>query len=270
MENHEQKKGGINLGLVPRIIIAIAVGILIGQLDFVPEWFIQLLVTISGIFSSFLGFIIPLMIVGLVVKGISDLTEGAGKLLGITVGISYGSTLIAGSLAYLMAITFFPSFITSDTVSNVAGAGEGVSPFFSIPLAPMLDVTAAIIFAFLMGLGISWLKQYQPEEGQVVYNVFSGFEKIIMKVLELIIVPFLPFYILGNFANLSYSGAVFSILSVFWKVFILVIALHLIYISVMFVVAGTFGGKNPFRLIKNQIPCYMTALGTQSSAATIP
>lgn len=263
-------KKRFTLGLVPRIIIAIIVGVIIGQLSFVPEAFIRVIVTFSTLFSSFLNFIIPLMIVGLVVKGISDLTEGAGKLLGITVGTAYLSTIVAGSIAYVVANIFFPMFITSDTIEKVTQAGEGVEAFFEIPLTPMFDVTAAIIFAFMMGLGISWLKGKFPEEGLTMYNIFSGFEKIIMKVLEMIIVPILPFYILGNFANLSYSGAVFSILSVFWRVFIIVIALHLIYVSLMFIVFGGVAGKNPIECIINQIAGYATALGTQSSAATIP
>lgn len=266
----ETKNSRFNLGLVPRILIAIIIGVLLGQWLFIPDWFIQVLVTLSTLFSSFLNFIIPLMIIGLIVKGISDLADGAGKLLGLTVGIAYGSTLLAGSLAYLVGSLLLPLFITSDTVANVAGAGEGVEPFFSIPLEPMVDVTAAIIFAFLMGLGISWLKGKHPEEGAVIYSFFSGFEKIIMQVLRLIIIPLLPIYILGNFADLSRSGAIFSILSVFWRVFLIVIALHLIYLFAMFLVAGGVSGKNPFFYMKNQVRGYTTALGTQSSAATIP
>lgn len=266
----ETKNSRFNLGLVPRILIAIIIGVLLGQWLFIPDWFIQVLVTLSTLFSSFLNFIIPLMIIGLIVKGISDLADGAGKLLGLTVGIAYGSTLLAGSLAYLVGSLLLPLFITSDTVANVAGAGEGMEPFFSIPLEPMVDVTAAIIFAFLMGLGISWLKGKHPEEGAVIYSFFSGFEKIIMQVLRLIIIPLLPIYILGNFADLSRSGAIFSILSVFWRVFLIVIALHLIYLFAMFLVAGGVSGKNPFFYMKNQVRGYTTALGTQSSAATIP
>lgn len=266
----ETKNSRFNLGLVPRILIAIIIGVLLGQWLFISDWFIQVLVTISTLFSSFLNFIIPLMIIGLIVKGISDLADGAGKLLGLTVGIAYGSTLLAGSLAYLVGSLLLPLFITSDTVANVAGAGEGMEPFFSIPLEPMVDVTAAIIFAFLMGLGISWLKGKHPEEGAVIYSFFSGFEKIIMQVLRLIIIPLLPIYILGNFADLSRSGAIFSILSVFWRVFLIVIALHLIYLFAMFLVAGGVSGKNPFFYMKNQVRGYTTALGTQSSAATIP
>lgn len=263
-----EKKKKSGYGLVLKLIIAIIVGIIIGQLDFIPTFVLEILVTFSSLFSSFLNFIIPLMIIGFVVQGIADLTEGAGSLLGITAGVSYLSTIIAGSLAYIVAITFFPSFISEDLVSRVAESGDGVSAIFSIPLEPMIDVTSAIVFAFVMGLGISWLKG--RGRGEVLYNFFEDFGEIIVGVLNTVIIPLLPFYILGNFANLSYSGSVFAILSVFWRVFIIVIALHLIYVSLMFFVFGTYAGVNPFRAIKNQVPGYFTAIGTQSSAATIP
>lgn len=258
----------ITIGLVPRLIIAIIIGIVIGQLSFIPDWFIRILVTLSSLFSSFLSFFIPLMIIGLVTKGIADLTEGAGKLLGITALTSYVSTLIGGTIAYFVAINLFPSFITVDLVEKITEAGGGVEPFFAIPLEPIIDVTAAIVLAFMMGLSISWLRGIGS--GEVLYKGIDEFEKIIVKVLEIVIVPLLPFYILGNFANMSRSGSVFAVLSIFWKVFLVVIIMHILYISLMFIVFGTYAGKNPFALIKNQIPGYMTAVGTQSSAATIP
>lgn len=268
-QNNKKDRIKIKTGLVTRLLIAIALGILIGRLPFIPEWFIRILVTLSGLFSAFLGFFIPLMIVGLVTKGIAELTEGAGKLLGITALISYGSTIIAGSLAYFIANTIFPSFITSNLVDQITGAGEGVEAFFSIPLTPILDVTAAIVFAFMLGLAISWLRA-NKNTGQGLFQLISEFEAVIVKVLEAVIIPLLPVYILGNFANMAYSGSVFAVLSIFWKVFVIVIILHILYVSLMFFVAGGYAGKNPLRLIKNQIPGYMTAVGTQSSAATIP
>lgn len=262
----EQKKK--KLGLVPRLIIAIILGIIAGQLSFIPEWFLRVFVTFSAIFSSFLNFVIPFMILGLVIKGIADLSDGAGRLLGITALTSYISTLIAGSIAYTTAITLFPHFITDSLVQKLSEAGEGLTPIFEIPLEPFFDVTGAIIFAFMMGLGISWLRQ--KGQGEALYEVFSDFGEVITQVLAKVVIPLLPIYIFGNFANLSYTGSVFTILSVFWKVFIVVIILHLLYISAMFVVAGLYAGKNPIQLIKNQIPGYITAVGTQSSAATIP
>ncbi len=261
-------KKPFKLGLVSKLVIAIVLGIILGQLKFIPSSLLRVLVTFASLFSGFLNFVIPLMIIGFVVKGIADLTEGAGKLLGITALTAYCSTIVAGTLAYLVASTFFPSFITPELVKKISEAGEGLKPFFTIPLKPMLDVTAAIVFAFMMGLSISWLRG--KGQGEVLYEAFSDFGEIIVKVLNTIIIPLLPLYIAGNFANMSYSGSVFSVLSVFWKVFIIVIILHIVYVSLLFTVAGTFSGKNPLTLIRNQVPGYMTAVGTQSSAATIP
>ncbi|MDK7294100.1 cation:dicarboxylase symporter family transporter, partial [Streptococcus pasteurianus] len=99
---------------------------------------------------------------------------------------------------------------------------------------------------------------------------FSDFGGIISQVLATIIVPLLPVYIFGNIANLAYTGTVFAILNVFWKVFICVILLQILYVAFLFILFGTYAGKNPWELMKNQIPAYMTAIGTQSSAATIP
>lgn len=256
------------LGLVPKLIIAIILGILVGQMRFLPEGVLRLPVTFSSIFSTFLSFIIPLMILGFVVVGISDLTEGAGKLLGMTTVLAYGSTLAAGILSYLMASAFFPSFIGESLVEKISGSSEGLSTLFSIPLSPLLDVTGAIVFSFVMGVGISALKS--KGSGKYLYGFFKEFSEIISNVLSKVIIPLLPVYIFGNFLNLSYSGSVFSILSIFWKVFLLIIALHLLYVGFLFFVAGGVSGKNPWMLLKNQIPGYVTAVGTQSSAATIP
>lgn len=256
------------LGLVPKLIIAIILGILVGQMRFLPEGVLRLPVTFSSIFSTFLSFIIPLMILGFVVVGISDLTEGAGKLLGMTTVLAYGSTLAAGILSYLMASAFFPSFIGESLVEKISGSSEGLSTLFSIPLSPLLDVTGAIVFSFVMGVGISALRS--KGSGKYLYGFFKEFSEIISNVLSAAIIPLLPVYIFGNFLNLSYSGSVFSILSIFWKVFLLIIALHLLYVGFLFFVAGGVSGKNPWMLLKNQIPGYVTAVGTQSSAATIP
>lgn len=260
-----QKRGS---NLVLKLVIAIIIGIILGQLQFIPDSVLGVLVTLSSLFSNFLNFIIPLMIVGFVVKGIADLTEGAGKLLGITAATAYLSTLVAGSIAYFVASNLFPAFITPELVAKVTSAGEGIKPYFSIPLKPMIDVTAAIVFAFIMGISISGLRNHG--KGMALYEIFADFEEIIVGVLNSIIIPLLPIYIAGNFANMSRSGAVFSVLNVFWKVFIVVIAMHLIYTACLFFVFGTYAGKNPIALIRNQVPGYMTAIGTQSSAATIP
>ena len=262
-EENKKKK----LGLVPKLIIGIIVGIVIGS--YCPAPVIQVLVTISGLFSAFLSFIIPFIIIGFVTAGIADLATGAGKLLGITTGIAYGSTLIAGTLAFTVASTLFPKFITSAVSDKIGDPSAGqLSAIFSIPLEPMVDVTAAIVFAFMMGLGISYLRNHG--KGEVLFKFFNDFQDIVTATLSTVIIPLLPLYIAGTFANIAYAGQVWNILGIFWKVYLTVIHLHLIYLLCQFSIAGAIGKKNPFTMLKNQIPGYLTAVGTQSSAATIP
>lgn len=257
-----------HMGLVPKLILAIILGILVGQLTFIPEVIFQIFITASSLFSSLLSFIIPLMIIGYVIKGISDLTQGAGKLLGINLLLAYSSTLIGGFIAYFVSSNLFPLFIDASITENVQEETAALEPLFTIPLEPLLDVTSAIVFAFLFGVFISWLRS--EGRGEVMYGFFTEFSTIITKILNTLIIPLLPFYIFGNFINLSYTGTVFSILSVFWRVFIVVLAMQLILVLLVFIIAGIYARKSPLTMLKNQIPGYLTALGTQSSAATIP
>ncbi|WP_071125306.1 dicarboxylate/amino acid:cation symporter [Leptotrichia massiliensis] len=255
------------IGLVPRLIIAITLGIVLGLV--LPSPVIRIFVTFSSLFSKYLSFVIPFMIIGFVVTGISDLRQGAGKLLGITTLIAYVSTIVAGSLSYLMATNIFPKILNFTSFAAIEHPEKNLlTAYFEIPLAPMFDVTSAIVFAFIMGLSISWLRN--NGEGQTTYNLFREFSKIITKLLSTSVIPLLPVYIFGTFMNMTYSGQMFTTLSIFLKVFVCVIILHILYISALFVFAGALSGKNPFTCMKNQIPGYFTALGTQSSAATIP
>ena len=255
------------IGLVPKLIIGIIAGILIGS--FAPEFLVKVLVTASSLFSAFLKFVIPFIIIGFLTAGIADLATGAGKLLGVTTGIAYGSTIVAGTLAFIVASLIFPSFIDPSVASQIGDPEAGMlEPIFTIPLSPMVDVTAAIVFSFTMGLGISALRN--NDKGEILYNLFQEFQEIITKVLSIIIIPLLPIYIAGTFANITYAGQVWNILSIFWRVYLVVIPLHIVYLIIQFTTAGFVTGKNPLKMLKNQIPGYLTAVGTQSSAATIP
>ena len=263
MSKSEKKK----LGLIPKLLIAIALGTLAGL--YLPEWFVRIAVTFSSIFGAFLNFVIPLMIIAFVTKGIADLGEGAGRLLAVTVLIAYASTLVGGSLSYLMSSNIFPAFISQDQVAKIQASSEiEVNPFFEVPITPFFDVTSAIIFAFMMGISISWLRKHG--KGEYSYGLIGEFNEIITKVLSTAIVPLLPFFIFGNFSKMAFTGSVFAVLSIFWKIFLCVIALHLLYISALFIINGLYTKKNPLVLIKNQIKGYLTAVGTQSSVATIP
>ena len=261
----EKKK--FKLGLLPKLIIAIVIGILIGQ--FAPTWLSRVVVTLSGFFSTFLSFIIPLMILAYVTMGIANLKNGAGKLLVITVAIAYVSTLLAGSASYTVALNLFPSFMSEGALEQIAAtAGNSLESYFSLSIPPILDTLSAVTLAFVLGLCMSVLRG--KTIGDTLYNGMNDFSGVIDKVLHSVIIPLLPLYICGTFTNMTWSGQTFAILGILWKVFLVVIAMHLICILIQFLVAGAISRKNPFALLRNQIPGYTTALGTQSSAATIP
>ena len=260
-------KTKIKIGLVPKLIIGIILGILIGM--YLPEWVGRLIVTASSLFSMFLKFVIPMMILAFVTMGIADLTQGAGKLLGITAAISYASTLIAGSVSFFVANSLFMSFMDPEALERIAKtAGISVAPYLSLSVTPILDTLAAVLLAFILGLCMSTMRG--KEIGNTLYDFMKDFSAIINKVLHTIIVPFLPLYICGTFIDMTRSGKTFAILGILWKVFIIVIIMHLLYLVFAFFVAGGISKKNPLMLLKNQIPGYTTAVGTQSSAATIP
>ncbi len=252
------------LGLLPKLIIAIILGIVIGS--FGPEWSVRTLATFNGLFGNFLSFSIPLIIVGFVAPGIGDLGGKAGKLLAVTAGIAYGSTIFSGTLAFLVSSTVLPMILSGQTLNvNPANPEEALlSPYFTVEMPPIFGVMTALLIAFIIGLGIASIK------GDTIKKFMEEFQSIIEKLISKIIIPLLPFHILGIFANMTYAGQVATILSVFSRVFIMIILLHLTVLIIQFIVGGTIAGGNPFRLLRNMIPAYFTALGTQSSAATIP
>lgn len=261
----EKKK--FKLGLVPKLIIAIIIGILFGQ--FLPTGFCRFVVTLSGFFSTYLKFIIPLMILAYVTMGIADLSQGAGQLLLITVALAYGSTLLAGTASYLVSSNLFPHFMTSGALDQIAATADAsLKPYFSLTITALFDTLSAVVLAFILGLCLSTMKG--KEIGNSLYNGMSDFSTIIDKVLHKTIIPLLPLYICGTFTDMTKSGKTFAILGILWKVFLVVILMHFVCIAIQFTIAGSLSKKNPVSLIKNQVPGYTTALGTQSSAATIP
>lgn len=252
------------LELLPQLIIAIILGIILGKIS--PEWGIKTLVTFNGIFGNFLGFAIPLIIIGFIAPGIGQMGKGAGKLLGVTTLFAYASTIFAGLLAFMVGSRIFPNILeVGGLVSDLENPEEVLlAPFFQIDMPPIMGVMTALLIAFTFGLGMAAIK------GNALMNIMDDFRTIIEKVISKIIIPLLPVHILGIFANMTYGGQVETIMSVFAKVFVLIILLHVAMIFILYSAGGTLARKNPFALLKTMLPAYFTALGTQSSASTIP
>lgn len=252
----------IKIGLLGKILMAIALGIISGL--FLPEWTVRIFNTINSLFSEFLGFIIPLIIAGLVIPAISDIGGKAGKMLIATVSIAYISTLFAGFFSYFTGATFFPSMIDpANTLSRTDGVADP-SPFFSIEIPPVMGVMTALILAFVLGLCLA------ATQHEILMKAAHGFEDIVTIVINKAIIPLLPLYIFGIFLNMTYVGEVFRILGVFIKIIGVIFIIHIVVLLIQFAIAGGLAKKNPLKLLLNMLPAYMTALGTQSSAATIP
>ena len=251
-------------GLLPRLIIAIVLGILFGA--YMPEVVVRSLATFNGIFGNFLGFVIPLIIVGFVAPGIGDLGNNAGKILFLTVVIAYISTLISGTVAYTVDTAVFPKIIEEGSMlASATNPGEALlTPYFKIDMPPLMDVMSALLIAFILGIGMAVINS------KGLNSIMHEFQSIVEKLISAIIIPLLPVHICGIFANMTHAGEVQTIMSVFLKVYVVIIALHLAIILFQYIVAGAVAKVNPFKAIKNMIPAYLTAIGTQSSAATIP
>ncbi len=255
------------VGLLTRLIIGLVLGIIVGYIskEFLQfDFFVRLLATFNGIFGGFLGYVIPLIIIGFVAPGIAELGKGAGRLLGITTLLAYVSTIIAGIFAYVVGTGLLPKIVSA--VGGQASNPEDalVKGFFQVDMPPIMGVMTALVTAFLFGLGMAAIKN------KSLFQVTKDFQEIVEKVIQNVIIPLLPIHIAGIFANMTYAGEVAKIMKIFGSVFGIVIISHIVIIIFQYTVAGTFAGKNPFTALKNMVPAYLTAIGTQSSAATIP
>ena len=249
-------------GLLPKIIVAFILGICLGM--FTPEAPVRIFVTFNGLFSEFLGFLIPFIIVGLVTPAIADIGKGAGKMLLVTAMLAYGATIFSGFLTYGVGESLFPSLISDDLKLTQISQADGVKPYFTVAIPASLNVMTSLVMAFTFGLGIAHLGT------QSLKNVFSEFRDIITMTIQAVVLPLLPIYIFGIFFNMTFSGEVFKVLSVFVKIIGVIFIMHIFLLILQYTIASIFVHKNPLRMLGRMMPAYFTALGTQSSAATIP
>lgn len=250
------------LGLLPRILIAIVLGIAIGYVA--PMWFARIMATFNAIFSQFLGFMIPLIIVGFVTPAIADIGGRAGKLLVVTAAIAYFATFFAGLLSYFTGTLTFPSLIGGEEGVALAEDTARVLPFFNIEMPALMTVMTALVLAFMLGLGMAFVS------GGALRKGFEEFRDIVSKTIDSAILPLLPIYIFGIFLNMTIEGQVGMILKCFMKIIVIIFILHVLILVIQYCIAAIFTRKNPFSMLRTMLPAYFTALGTQSSAATIP
>ena len=252
----------IKVGLLAKIVIAIILGIVCGL--FFPEWLQRLFATFNGLFSNFLGFFVPLLILGLIVPGIANVGKSAGRLLGITVVLAYSFTLFSGFFTWGVCNSVYPFLLEGATLSEVNESANSFVPYFTVDMPPLMGVMSALIAAFVIGLGLTMVG------GKTLKAVFDDFSEIIVLTISKVIIPLLPLYIFGIFLSMSANDQVTSVLGVFIKLIAVIFIMTAVLLIIQFGIAGVVSKKNPFRMLKHMMTAYFTALGTQSSAATIP
>lgn len=268
LENQStQKPVKFQADLLIKIIIAIIAGIALGLLLSLFSGgmvIAKILMIFNSIFSNFLGFVIPLLIIGLVAPGIGHLGKDAGKLLLITLVMAYAFTFFAGFSTYGAASLIYPYMLDGAVLSVNADTANTIKPYFTIDMPPVMSVTSALILAFVLGFGLAVTKT------EKIMDVVDDLRVIINKIISSVIIPLLPFYILTIFMNITFVGEISKVLVVFLKIIILIFILTVILLLIFFSIAGIVAKKNPLTLLKRMMPAYITALGTSSSAATIP
>ena len=251
-----------SFGLLPRILVAIVLGVFLGS--FLPDVAVRVVDTFVAVFDQFIKFMVPLIILGLVAPAIAETGRGAGRMLLVTVGIAYVSTLFAGFIGYFVSVATFPSLVSASACEAVRAASRELDPYVTIKIPAMLDVMSALVFSFMIGLGMI------VSDSLTLKRCFLEFRTVITKTISVAIVPLLPFYIFGIFLDLTAEGKTKAVLVAFAATVAVVFLLTLFVILVQFCIAGAVARKNPFKAMWTMLPAYMTALGTSSSAATIP
>lgn len=251
-------------GLLPKVLIAIALGIVCSF--FFPDGLTRVFITFNSIFSNFLGLFIPIIILGLIAPGIFELGKGAGRLLLITAAIAYLSTILSGLFSYGTCRLAYPSLL-GGSISSLGGIdmdANDLKPFFTIEMPPLMSVTTSLVLAFVIGLSLIAVR------GDYFRGVMLELRDVVFLVIKKVIIPILPLFIFGIFLEMGAEGNVGPVLGMFLKIILIIFAMHITVLVLQFCIAGAIAGKNPFKALVTMLPAYVTALGTQSSAATIP
>ena len=258
--NKKVRMAGFKLGIVGRLFIAMAIGVATGF--FAPEWVVRLLNSFSGLFGQFIGFFVPFIIIGLVAPAIAETGRGAGRLLIATMGLAYASTLFAGGFAYIVAHFAFPRILEA-TVASMADA-RMFPPYLVVEMKPLMDVTTALAVSFVFGLAMV------VHDMPYLRNTLNETRDTVMLTIKSVLMPLLPFYIFSIVADLAASGKLAVVGGGSLKIMTTACAVSTFILVLQYVAAGIVAGRNPFRLLWNMFPAYLTGWGCCSSAATIP
>lgn len=241
-----------------RLFLSVIVGSLIGAVA--NETVISTILPIKHVLGQIIFFLIPLLIFGFITPSITRLKRDASKLLGVSLLLAYVSCLGSATLAAVVGYNFIPLFDIAPQTENLKDIPEMI---FRLDIPPLMSVLSALILAFMLGLSIIWTKSEKIE------GALYEFQNIVFTMVKKFLLPILPLFIATNFSVLAYEGALASRLPVFFIILLITLLCHITWMTVLYSSAGIYSGKNPWQVLKYYGPVMLTALGTQSSAASL-
>lgn len=250
----------MKLGLLPRILLAIALGTLLGLV--LPDPVLAVTESIKVLFSGLLRFFVPLLVLAFIGAGIADLRGKIGRLLGTSVLLAWVDTVLAIGLAVTVASLIIPAI--TDTGASTQQTGGVPDPFFVLQIDPPLAILSAMLLAFILGVGATW------DKSTVIRAGLIQFRDIVMWCIQSVMLPVIPFFIGLVFIGLAADGKIFGNIPVFLGTFVLIIVLQWVWLAIEYTVAWIVSASSPFPMIKAMLPAYVTGMGTMSSAVTMP
>ncbi|QXM06435.1 dicarboxylate/amino acid:cation symporter [Crassaminicella indica] len=247
------------LGLIPKLLIGIIGGIILGLM--VNEQIMGIITTIKEILGSFIFFTVPLVIFGFITPAITGLKNNASKMLGTFLCISYLSAVGASTFSAIAGYIIIPHL---HIASQAEALIELPKTAFELNIQPIMPVMTALILAILTGISVIWTKSEAMEK------LLNEIQSMVLSIINKIVIPILPFFISATFAGLAYTGSLTKQLPIFLKVIVLVLVGHFIWLTILYLIAGAVSKQNPLEVLKYYGPAYLTAVGTMSSAATLP
>ena len=241
-----------------KLLIGIVIGIIFGQIF--PENVMSVVVPLKNILGQVINFVVPLIVIGFIAPSITKLGNNATRMLGVALMVAYTSSVLAALLSMGAGYAIIPNL---PVVSEIEGLKELPEDVFGLTIPQIMNVMSALAFSILIGLAAIWTK------AKTIITILDEFQNIVLAIVSKIIIPILPVFIAFTFTCLSYDGTITKQLPVFVSAVVIVMIGHYIWLTVLYVVAGVYSGKNPIEVVKHYGPAYITAVGTMSSAATL-
>ena len=249
-----------------KLIVALVLGILAGlglsaiEGNAFCTALLNIIVTVRYISGQFINFCVPLIIIGFVAPSITRLGSNASRMLILALILAYVSSIGAAFAATAAGYSILPFM---NIVSEVEGLKDLPPVVFALAIPQIMPVISALVLSITVGLAAAW------NRSKYVINVLEEFQKIVLSIVTKFLIPVLPILIGTTFCGLAYEGSITKQFPIFLMIILIVMAGHYIWMALLYFIAGVYSGKNPFNIIKNYGPAYMTAVGTMSSAATL-